>query len=285
MTKKNKAINLDIIKLIPHSLTIGALCMGLYGVRLAIINNYIMACVCVLFACFLDGIDGRVARKLNAASDFGAQLDSLADFFNFGVAPGFIMYFWKMDEYLKFKTIGWLPVLVLSMCMAIRLARFNVNLNSGDNNNPLKKYFFQGIPAPMAALLVMLPMIMSFEFDIPFLDMPIVSIINTIVISILAGSTIPTPCFKKMKINPQYKYPLLLCLGTLIIFIIVKPWLTITYIAFLYILSIAISWFFYYKFKKEADSNLIKTAENAGYKRSKKDTLINKTRSSSKNVK
>lgn len=250
MEKKEKQFYL--IRLIPNMLTMSALCMGLFAIRMAIIENYQLAIVCVAIACFLDTIDGRVARKLNVSSDIGAQLDSLADFLNFGIAPGFIMYFWKMNEYDKLIGIAWIPVLVLAVCMAIRLARFNVGLTDNDPNNPLNKYFFQGVPAPMAALFVAIPIIVSFEFEnLSFVQDPMFVIINTIISGLLAASTIPTPCVKKVKVSVTYKYILLLLFTCLFIMTLIRPWLTFIIIYLGYIIGIFIGWKYYIRFYKE----------------------------------
>ena len=261
MAKKNKKNNkkklneLTVIKLVPHALTVGALCMGLFAVRYSIIGSFTWASLCILVACFLDGIDGRVARKLNVASDFGAEMDSLADFFNFGVAPGFVMYFWKMNEYTCIKGIGWLPVLLLAVCMAIRLARFNVSLNNYNPNNPLQKYFFQGIPAPMAALLVLLPLLISLDFEnVQFVHSPLFIILNTSIVAILAGSTIPTPCFKKITFKNNHKNLLVLIMAVVLVCLCFKPWTTLIVFAIVYVISIVASWFFYISFKNEMSS-------------------------------
>ena len=253
MRKKNKIVNnsFELFKLIPNMMTMGALCLGLYATRLAIIGEFKNACLCVLYACLLDTFDGRVARKLNASSEFGAQMDSLADFFNFGIAPGFIMYFWKMQD-CAIKSLAWIPVLILAVCMAIRLARFNVSLNTNNPNNPLHKYFFQGVPAPMAAMLVFLPLFLSFEYEsIAAVVTPTIVIVNTIIQALLAGSTIPTPCVKKLQLKNSYKQVITLLLGVLIVCLFLKLWLTLSIFLLIYIVSIVIGWGFYFKFKKE----------------------------------
>ena len=241
-----------ITRLIPNMLTMSALCMGLFAIRMAIIENYQFAVICIAIACFLDTIDGRVARKLNVSSDIGAQLDSLADFLNFGISPGFIMYFWAMDDYDKIIGVGWIPVLVLAVCMAIRLARFNVDLTDKDPNNPLNKYFFKGVPAPMAALFVLTPLIISFEFNnLYFVQNPLFVIINTIISALLAASTIPTPCVKKVKISIAYKYIILLLFACLFILSLFRPWMTFIVIYIGYIFGIFWGWKYYFQFKKE----------------------------------
>lgn len=244
--------NFEITKLIPNIITMSALCLGLFAVRLAIIGNFQAAAACIIVACLFDGVDGNVARKLKVSSDFGAQIDSLADFFNFGIAPGFLVYFWKMEEFDIIKRIAWFPVLILAVCMAIRLARFNVALANEDHENPLNKYFFKGIPAPMAASLVLFPMVISFEFpNLTLFSNPLFVMINTTIIALMAASTIPTPCFKKIKFKSTYKQIILIIMAILLFGLLIKTWLVSTFICVVYMLSIIISWFFYYRFLKK----------------------------------
>lgn len=250
--EKEEQGSFEITKLIPNMLTLSALFLGLFAVRMAIIGNFEAAVSCIIIACLFDGIDGNVARRLNASSEFGAQMDSLADFFNFGIAPGFIVYFWKMEEFDTIKRIAWFPVLILAACMAIRLARFNVALNSEDHDNPLNKYFFKGIPAPMAASLVLFPMVVSFEYpELSIFSCPLFVMINTTVMAVLAGSTIPTPCLKKIKFKATYKQIILVILAILLIGLLIKTWFTSIIICGFYIASILVGWIYYYKFYKE----------------------------------
>ncbi|MBR2141510.1 MAG: phosphatidylcholine/phosphatidylserine synthase [Rickettsiales bacterium] len=255
MEKEEKS-SFEIYKLIPHMITMSALCLGLFAVRLAIIGNFEAAGICVIISCLCDGIDGNVARRLNASSEFGAQMDSLADFFNFGIAPGFIVYFWKMEEFDAIKKVAWFPVLLLAICMTIRLARFNVALTNEDHENPLNKYFFKGVPAPMAASLVLFPMVVSFEFpEFTIFSNPLFVIINTTVVALLAGSVIPTPCLKKVKFKSSQKQLLLMTIGVLLIGLLIKVWLFSSIICFMYIIMIFIGWGYYYKFYKELNGN------------------------------
>ncbi|GHU27974.1 CDP-diacylglycerol--serine O-phosphatidyltransferase [Bacilli bacterium] len=244
-----KSIGSKILKLLPSAITMLALCCGLSAIKFAILGEYVRAAHCIILSCLLDKVDGNVARKLNASSEFGAQMDSLADFFDFGIAPGFIVYLWKMHEYEDITQISWVTVLVLAICMAIRLARFNVSLVEDDPDSPLNKYFFRGIPAPMAAALVLLPMVLSFEY--PDMNISTCAVItNTLLVSFMAGSTVPTPCFKKIKLKPAYEKISSMCIWIFIIGLIFNTWRAAIILCFLYIISIVISWFFYYDFYK-----------------------------------
>lgn len=251
--EKEENTSFELAKLIPNIITMSSLCIGLFAVRMAIIGDFVSALYCIIVSCLCDGLDGNVARRLNASSDFGAQLDSLSDFFCFGIAPGFVVYFWKMQYYNICKPVAWIPVLLLAVCMAIRLARFNVGLTTEDKENPLNKYFFKGIPAPMAAALVMLPMAASFEFSLN-ID-PIYVIINTAIVAIMAGSTIPTPCFKKIKFKNAQKQLILVVITLFLIGLLIKTFLTSVLICSFYLISIVLSWFYYIKFKKEQSNS------------------------------
>lgn len=247
--KKNKDGQLDFTRFVPTLLSLLALCCGVSAIKYGYTGKFMLATSLLLFACFLDGIDGRIARFLNVSSDFGAQMDSLADLVNFGVAPGFVVYCWKMNE-VEFNGISWFAVMLLACCMAIRLARFNVDLTTKDQNDPLVKYFFKGVPAPAAAGLVILPLILSFRFGYGFWSEPIFVVVNTLVVALLAGGTLPTPCFKKIKISNQYRNLILILASILVILFVSEPWLAFSVIGALYVISIVIGIFVYLNFKK-----------------------------------
>jgi CDP-diacylglycerol--serine O-phosphatidyltransferase len=240
-----------VVKLVPHMITILALCLSLFSVRLSIMGEFLRAAVYIVLAGVLDAFDGKVARKLNASSEFGAQMDSLADFFDFGIAPGFLVYFWKM-QYADDKVLAWLPVLLLAVCMAIRLARFNADLGVEDPNSPLVKYFFKGSPAPMDALWVLLPLAIETEFGIVISPMTV--IVNTVVVAFFAASSIPTITPKKMRIRNEYKNLVLLLIGVFFVCCVLKLWLTFIVFFTIYLLSIVIGWSVYFNFKKKLNS-------------------------------
>ena len=156
ITKKNPK------SLLPNALTIFGVCLGLSSIKFAIDLNYSMAVIAIGFAAILDTLDGRVARLIKGTSDFGKELDSLTDFVSFGIAPAFVIYFWVLNKLGK---IGWLIVLLFSVCCVLRLARFN--LTKFDYNEQWKINFFEGIPSPAGGILVLMPLIYSlsgFEF-------------------------------------------------------------------------------------------------------------------------
>ena len=137
--------------LISNIFTLLGLCAGLTAIRMAIEHRWDLAVAALVFAAFLDGIDGRIARLLKAQSRFGAELDSLADFVNFGVAPAIIIYNWALDD---LKSMGWIVVLIYAVCAALRLARFNVALERTDQPAWQKSYFV-GVPAPAGAIVLL----------------------------------------------------------------------------------------------------------------------------------
>ena len=139
--------------LVPNVITLLALCAGLTAIRLALEGRLELALGAIVFAAMLDAVDGRVARMIKGTSRFGAELDSLADFFNFGVAPGLILYFWGLKE---LGNIGWIAAMVFAICAALRLARFNVQIED-PNRPPWAGNFFTGVPGPAGAHTVLLP--------------------------------------------------------------------------------------------------------------------------------
>src|SRR5216683_8359869 len=144
--------------LLPNLITLLALCAGLTAIRLAVEDKLDFALAAIVFAALLDGIDGRIARLLKGTSRFGAELDSLADFVNFGVAPALILYFWGLHD---LKSAGWIAAMVFAICAGLRLARFNVMID--DPNKPVwAGNFFTGIPAPAGAITVLLPIYLNF---------------------------------------------------------------------------------------------------------------------------
>src|SRR4051794_37851486 len=143
---------------VPNVITLLALCAGLTGIRLAFEERYELALGAIVFAAMLDAVDGRVARMMKGTSRFGAELDSLADFVNFGVAPGLILYHWGLNP---LGNLGWIAAMVFAICAGLRLARFNVQIE--DPNRPAwAGNFFTGMPAPAGAITVLLPMYLGF---------------------------------------------------------------------------------------------------------------------------
>src|SRR5437660_5097290 len=149
---------IPVRRLVPNVITLLALCAGLTGIRLAFEERYEWALAAIVFAAMLDAVDGRVARMIRGTSRFGAELDSLADFVNFGVAPGLILYIWGLKP---LGNLGWIAAMVFAICAGLRLARFNVQIE--DPNRPAwAGNFFTGMPAPAGAITVLLPIYLGF---------------------------------------------------------------------------------------------------------------------------
>jgi CDP-diacylglycerol--serine O-phosphatidyltransferase len=225
--------------IVPNIITLIALCLGLTAIRLAFEGRYEPAVVAIVVAALLDGIDGRVARMLKGTSRFGAELDSLADFVNFGVTPALILYSFLLNE---LKAIGWIAVLVFAIAMVLRLARFNVMLD--DPHRPeWKKNFFTGMPAPAGALTSMLPLYLSFlGFSIGPAVAPIV-LVYLLGLAFLMVSTIPVYSGKTigLKVPRHWVLPIFVLSVAVFGLLVNFPWEMLTGITVLFLCSIPLS--------------------------------------------
>ncbi len=179
--------------ILPNIFTLVGVCIGLSSIKFAFDGNFQISIIAIIIAALIDGLDGRIARLIKGTSKVGKELDSLTDVISFGVAPAFIMYFWKLNELGR---AGWLICLVYVVCVALRLARFNVSSNDEPS---WKDNFFEGIPSPAGGILVLLPLIYSYseiQFFQPNYNLIVPSIF--IIISIFLISKIPTYSFKKI---------------------------------------------------------------------------------------
>ncbi len=254
---KNRNSRLPIYKLVPSIMTIIGMCVGLFALKSGLLGHWNMAVILLLIAGIIDGLDGKIARLLNATSSFGAQLDSLSDFLNFGVVPALINYFWLTDQV---KGIGWGAALFFIVCQAIRLARFNAKLDIEPEIPELKYKFFEGVAAPMGAALSMLPMMLTFlseqELDGIFLPAnPILVIFYISFVGLLMVSRIPTFSLKGLQINRKYASLILAVMGIIVISAITEPWITFPVIGILYYISIPWCCYRYYKIKHKYSSN------------------------------
>ena len=239
ITKKNPK------SLLPNALTIFGVCLGLSSIKFALDTNYSMAIIAIGFAAILDTLDGRVARLIKGTSKVGKELDSLTDVISFGVAPGFIIYFWALNELGKF---GWMLVLVYIVCCALRLARFNLTVI--EDNETWKINFFEGVPSPAAAGLVLLPLILSVSGLFEFANKALLSSIVIIATSILMVSKIPTYSFKRIVIHRNSAIFLLLGVGVLVSLLIFYTFETLFLSGIIYLILIPIS-FFHYRNKRK----------------------------------
>ncbi len=224
-------------QLIPNILTVGALCAGLTAIRFAMLERWEAAVFAIVVAGILDGLDGRMARLLGGTTKFGAELDSLADFVSFGVAPAVMLYMWTMHQIGGF---GWALALLFAVCCALRLARFNTML--ADPNPPAwQRHYFTGVPAPAGAGLAMLPMMATFEVGPGWFDRPSVGAVFLFVVALLMVSRVPTFSIKRIRITPNYMIPALIAAGLLTAALASAPWTTFICVGVIYLLSIPVS--------------------------------------------
>lgn len=219
-----------LILLLPNLLTIAAICAGLTAIRFGYEGNYEMAVRLVLAACVLDALDGRVARLLNQSTAVGAELDSLADFLNFGVAPVLILHNWALQD---FRSTGWIAVLFYAVCCVLRLARFNVSDRLETEHMPSE--FFVGVPSPAGAALVMLPMVVSFAVSDMPLAPPAIVAFHICLTGLLMISRIPTYSFKNIAIERANAKFFLLGAAVLAAALLTYLWATLTLLTLAYV--------------------------------------------------
>ena len=225
--------------LVPNFFTLLSLCAGLTAIRMAIDQRFEWAIALVVIAALLDGVDGRLARALKAQSKFGAELDSLADFVNFGVAPAVIVFVWG---FASLKGFGWISVLVFALAMGLRLARFNAMV---DVERPKwQAEYFTGIPAPAGAITVLLPFYVSNLDVINVLAWPVLIACYVLVIAFLLVSTIPTFSGKLMgeRIARDQVLPVFVAVAALVALLVTYPYGTLTLVTVVYLASIPFSY-------------------------------------------
>src|SRR5215510_9114542 len=234
--KRRRFRQIPVRTLVPNLITLLALCFGLTAIRLAIEMELKWAVAAIVFAGLLDGIDGRVARMLKGTSRFGAELDSLADFVNFGVAPALILYFWGLKE---LGHAGWIAAMVFAICAGLRLARFNVMID--DPNRPAwAANFFVGMPAPGGAITVLLPIYVTF-LGMPHLAFaePVV-LLYTLAIAFLMVSRLPVFSGKRVgkRVAPELVLPLFVVVVLFFALLIAYPWPVLTIATVIYLASL-----------------------------------------------
>ncbi len=225
--KKSK---IRLIHLLPNLLTITAICAGLTAIRFGYDGNFETAVRLILVACVLDALDGRLARMLNQATALGAELDSLADFVNFGVAPALILHSWTLHD---FPRAGWMAVLFYAICCVLRLARFNVSIHK--ETPGARSDYFVGVPSPAGAVLVLLPMVVSFATTDAPLTPPAVVAFYICVIGFLMISRIRTYSFKNLAIDRANTKFFLLAGAILVAALLTYFWITLTVLTMIYV--------------------------------------------------
>jgi len=209
---------LPLMSLLPNLITVGAICAGLTAIRYAFQDNFVGAVYLILLACILDGLDGRIARYMNSESQLGAELDSLADFANFGMAPALVIYAWALQD---LKRAGWIAVLFFAVCCVMRLARFNVDSKSELEGDAT---FFTGVPAPAGAMLVLFPMFLSFLWPNEVRSYAGLIAIYMGAIGLLLVSRIPTYSFKTTTVRRRRITYILVGFAVLVAMLLTYPW-------------------------------------------------------------
>ena len=232
--------------ILPNMLTLIGVCIGLTSIRFALDGKFEFAIIAIIFAALIDGLDGRIARLIKGTSKVGKELDSLADVISFGVAPAFIMYFWKLNELGRF---GWLLCLIYVSCVALRLARFNVNSNQEPS---WRDNFFQGVPSPAGGILVLTPLIISMtNFNYIKFDYNIIVSIFFISTSLLLISKFPSYSFKKIIVQRKATIFLLFGIVLFLGLLLIYPFNVIAISAVIYLFMLPISFFHFQKLKKQ----------------------------------
>ena len=241
--------------ILPNAITLIGVCIGLTSIKFALDGKFAIAVIAILFAGLMDALDGRIARLIKGTSKMGKELDSLGDVISFGVAPALIMYFWNL-QYLD--KLGWFVCLTYVVCVALRLARFNIN---SEEEPSWKDNFFEGMPSPAGGIIVLLPLILSFSQLEKFLfkiNYDLLVPTSFVIVSILLISTIPTYSFKKIVI-PRAMTKFLL-FGIVLFFgaLLVYTFKILAVSSFIYLCLIPVSYFHYKKIKKEKNITLDK---------------------------
>ena len=232
--------------ILPNMFTLVGVCIGLTSIKFAFDERFGLAIICIIVAGLIDGLDGRIARLIKGTSQVGKELDSLTDVISFGVAPAFIMYFWQLNTLGR---VGWLICLVYVICVALRLARFNVN---SETQPSWKDNFFEGVPSPAGGVLVLMPLIYS-KSEIQFLnvDFTYFTPILFVLISILLISKLPTYSFKKIAV-PR-RLTIFLLFGVVLFFglLLIYTYNVIVISSLLYLALIPLSIFHFQNLNKK----------------------------------
>jgi CDP-diacylglycerol--serine O-phosphatidyltransferase len=245
--------------LVPNVITLLAICAGLTAIRLSTEGKMEWAVAAIVFAAVLDGVDGRVARMIKGQSKFGAELDSLADFVNFGVAPGLILYFWQLHE---LNNGGWIAAMVFAISGGLRLARFNATIDD-PNKPPYAANYFTGVPAPMGAILALLPIYLAF---LGVAKPPAtLTALYTLLIAFLMVSRLPVFSGKtvRMRVPPEMVLPVFVSVIFFIALLIGYPWHILSAGSVLYLMSLPLGWKSYKDHERAAAAQAAPATEAA----------------------
>ena len=243
--------------LLPNMLTLIGVCIGLTSIRFALDGRFELAIIAIMFAALIDGLDGRIARLIKGTSKVGKELDSLTDMISFGVAPAFIMYFWKLNELGKF---GWLLCLIYVVCVALRLARFNI---TSSQESSWKDNFFEGVPSPAGGILVLIPLIYSLsEFDFFKINYSLIVPIFFIITSFLLISKFPTYSFKKIVIPRSTTIFLLFGIVLFFGLLLIYTFNVVAISIIIYLLLLPISFLHFQNLKKKHENDKIQDEDD-----------------------
>jgi CDP-diacylglycerol--serine O-phosphatidyltransferase len=238
---------LTLRAMVPNAITAAALCAGLTGIRFAITGDFDKAVLAVVLAGMLDGIDGRIARLLKAQSRFGAELDSLADNVSFGVAPALILFMWSLDDLPR---VGWFAALAYAIACALRLARFNAQIDLPDE--PRKTAgFFTGVPAPVGAGLVFLPLYLWIVSDNELFRDPRLVSVWLVAMAFLMISNVATMSWGKLRPRRALRLEVIALFGLVGAALITEPWWTLIGICVVYLALLPVGIFNYAKVKRQ----------------------------------
>ena len=248
--KRRRFRRIPVRTLAPNVVTLLALCAGLTAIRMAFEELYVLAVGAIVFAAILDGIDGRLARFLKGTSRFGAELDSLSDFVNFGVAPALILYFWGLHD---LKSAGWIAAMVFAICAGLRLARVNVMVDDPDRP-AWAGNFFVGMPAPAGAITVLLPVYVA------FLGLPRSNFLTwltlgyTLAVAWLMVSRLPVFSGKRVgnRVPPEMVGPLIIVMVLFVALLIAYPWVVLTAGTLAYLASLPFGWLSYRAYEQRS---------------------------------
>ena len=243
--------------ILPNMFTLVGVCIGLTSIKFAFDERFGLAIICIIVAGLIDGLDGRIARLIKGTSQVGKELDSLTDVISFGVAPAFIMYFWQLNSLGR---VGWIICLIYVICVALRLARFNVN---SDTQASWKDNFFEGVPSPAGGILVLMPLIYSkSELQIINLDYSYFVPALFILISILLISKLPTYSFKKIAVPRRLTIFLLFAVVLFFGMLLIYTHNVIVISGLLYLTLIPFSIYHFHKLNKKFKNENIDNEEH-----------------------
>jgi CDP-diacylglycerol--serine O-phosphatidyltransferase len=242
-----RAGGLTLRAMVPNAITAAALCAGLTGIRFAITGDFDKAVLAVVLAGMLDGIDGRIARLLKAQSRFGAELDSLADNVSFGVAPALILFMWSLDDLPR---VGWFAALAYAIACALRLARFNAQIDLPDEPRKTAGYF-TGVPAPVGAGLVFLPLYLWTVSDNELFRDPRLVSVWLVAMAFLMISNVATMSWGKLRPRRALRLEVIALFGLVGAALITEPWWTLIGICAVYLAMLPVGIIAYAKIKRQ----------------------------------